>query len=99
MSAFSYDSLASAPTFEELAREEPALDALLQEARHLRATGAAQGDRLHDVWIGSYRRPGLKSRVKELVGWYRPAHHPLLSSTRTYSTVYDTIIRALVGEH
>jgi hypothetical protein len=81
-------------TFEELARMEPVLRALLKEARAYRRkrgpSFCANG-----VW---YAPGGLKQRLSGLVGWGRkwrlpPGH--LLGTEEAYDVAYDTIYAAL----
>jgi hypothetical protein len=82
-------------TFEDLARLEPRLQSLLEEAR--RHHNSRRPDFCANaVWYGyAGHLPGLKPRLLFLVGYERRDRHPVLSTSLAYDVAYDTIYQAL----
>jgi hypothetical protein len=78
------------PTWEDLVTLEPALAALLDEARAYRA------DTGPDFCANAvfYAGGGLKERLCRLVGWDRMPH-PVLGTPAAYDVAYDTVYDAL----
>lgn len=82
--------------FDDLARREPGLAALLAEARAVSSRGNPQFC-ANAVWFGfgKYRYAGLKPRLVQLVGWHAHKDDPVLRSQEAYEVAYDTIYGAL----
>ena len=78
------------PTWAELTRREPRPGDLLMEARRVRDAG---GDRFcaNAVWYGDEGHPGIKPRLRRLVGWHAAPPDPVLRSAAAYDVVYQTI--------
>lgn len=82
-------------TWQQLVRLEPRLAALLAEAKVVRDDGRGRWFCGNAVFYGYPGWRGFKPRLRALVGWDRPAYHPVLSGRRAYDLVYQTIYRAL----
>src|SRR5262245_47150927 len=84
--------------FEQLAKLEPRLLGLLDEARgwHKRTPKHFCANA---KWYGhAGRRPGIKGRLARLVGWQAPADAPALFRTAdAYEVAYETLYEALPG--
>lgn len=80
--------------FDRLAKIEPELKRLLDEAKA--TDGSAPMFCANSVWYGYGGHPGLKPRLRRLVGWESglPKGHELRSS-KAYDTAYLTIYEAL----
>jgi hypothetical protein len=77
------------PTWAALAAAEPALAALLADARAVRDTRRRPSFCANAVWYDRF-----KPRLVALVGWGR-AGDPLLGTSDSYDVAYATVYRAL----
>ncbi|MBL8798895.1 MAG: hypothetical protein JNM56_33735 [Planctomycetia bacterium] len=88
-------TLTPAPTWTELVALEPRLQALYDEAHALRVDDDPLFCGSFCYAIGHGEIPSFKRRIRELVGWYRPEDHPVLSTSAAWLLVSQTIEDAL----
>jgi hypothetical protein len=82
-------------TFDDYVAMDPRLGELLLEAQ---AANRSKGNSFHanNLW---YRNGGLRSKVKELIGYGRPDGPLELRTSAAYEVVYRTVYRALVDRN
>jgi hypothetical protein len=89
------DGMTARRTFEDYVAMDPRLGELLKEAQGMnRSKGSSFY--ANNVW---YRAGGLRSKVKELVGYSRPQGPHELRTSAAYEACYRTIYRALVDRN
>lgn len=82
--------------FMKLVELEPGLMDLYREAkRHHEVAGSRFRANAARFGYAGYRDRGIKSRLIELVGWYREGSDPLLETKEAYEIAYEMIYRAL----
>lgn len=89
-----FDALEPQSDFEELAKIEPRLAALLAEAKALRKT---RGLDITRAWYANADESGLRDRFQNLVGWSRRDGDPRLGTSESYDIVYDSLFEILSG--
>jgi len=88
------------PSFEQLARLEPRLSALLLKAQAIKDDPAKESFCANQRWYGygaGHQEGGLRAEVEELVGWAVEdrGSDPRLSTSAAYDVAYHTIYNAL----
>ena len=86
-------------TFDELARREPLLTALLDEAKSYHAVAKKRrrfcADAVFYGWPG-YNPAGIKRKLVALIGWSRKDQSdPALCTPDAYAVAYKTLYNAL----
>ena len=81
--------------WDDLVRREPGLAALLREAQSI--SPRHPDFCTNAVWYGYAGWPGLKRRLRFLVGWEAMSDDPVLHTCRAWDIAYQQIYDALPG--
>ncbi len=77
-------------TFDDVVALEPRLAGLLAEAKAEHAVAERDGE-----YCASTAWAHLKGTLAQLIGWYRPEYHSVLSSSAAYSAAAEAVSDAL----
>lgn len=83
------------PTWEDLAKREPALSALRRRVESIEDDPRAESFCANAVWYGYDDRPSLKAELCGLVGWSARRPDALLRSPEAYDVAYESLYYAL----
>lgn len=82
-------------SFDRLAKIEPGLIRLLEQARSVKDDRANPFFCANVIWYGRTYQPGLKRELKTLVGWHRLLGPKELQSEEAYSIAYAVLYEQL----